>query len=269
MVTVPPKVGGYIQKSNAPEGTLFIAVGSVLGALGLAVLAWRGIVAWSVNRSVRRSAMLRVLGVGRGGGGNGSKGGGGGSHRRSRRRRRRSGSGIYPSASGAPMQRIRSGSGEYHSGYVRPPDRGNGSELFFSPTASRQDRQDRRGGGGKTKGGGGSYAPSGYSSIPGGGQGAPTSSKNHNNNKGNNNNDHNNKARTSSGSHKYAPIRPESDLDVSSYTYTTSNPSHSSSSGMPGGSHMQRPPMSKVKSYSTYSVDSYGYGNYDRDRRHR
>lgn len=57
VVTVPPTAGApYMQTSSTPEGTVFIAVGAVLGFLGLAVLAWRGLVAWSVNRSVRQQA---------------------------------------------------------------------------------------------------------------------------------------------------------------------------------------------------------------------
>lgn len=56
--TVPPTEGApYLQQSSYPEGTVFIAVGAVLGFLGLAVIAWRGLVAWSINRSVRRAAI--------------------------------------------------------------------------------------------------------------------------------------------------------------------------------------------------------------------
>ncbi|WEW60061.1 hypothetical protein PRK78_005545 [Emydomyces testavorans] len=54
---VPPKEGApYLAKSNLPEGTIFIAVGAALGVVGLAVIAWRVLVAWSINRSVRRAA---------------------------------------------------------------------------------------------------------------------------------------------------------------------------------------------------------------------
>ncbi|KAF2405609.1 hypothetical protein EJ06DRAFT_546046 [Trichodelitschia bisporula] len=45
----------FMQKSSLPEGTVFIAVGSVLGALAFAVFLWRGIVAWQLHRSVRRA----------------------------------------------------------------------------------------------------------------------------------------------------------------------------------------------------------------------
>ncbi|KAJ5092094.1 hypothetical protein NUU61_006964 [Penicillium alfredii] len=59
VVTVPPIANApYMQTTNTPEGTVFIAVGAVLGLIGLSVLAWRAIIAWSVNRSVRRAAMI-------------------------------------------------------------------------------------------------------------------------------------------------------------------------------------------------------------------
>lgn len=46
----------FMQKSSLPEGTVFIVVGAVLAALGACVLAWRLIVAWSINRSAQRAA---------------------------------------------------------------------------------------------------------------------------------------------------------------------------------------------------------------------
>ncbi|CAG7970344.1 unnamed protein product [Penicillium salamii] len=58
IVTIPPTANApYMQESSAPEGTVFIAVGAALGLIGLTLLAWRAMVAWSVNRSVRRAAM--------------------------------------------------------------------------------------------------------------------------------------------------------------------------------------------------------------------
>ncbi|KAF2876314.1 hypothetical protein BDV95DRAFT_222070 [Massariosphaeria phaeospora] len=51
----------FMQKSNLPDGTVFICVGAVLAALGAAVLAWRGLVAWSLHRSVKRAAMAQNL----------------------------------------------------------------------------------------------------------------------------------------------------------------------------------------------------------------
>ncbi|KAL8731782.1 MAG: hypothetical protein Q9166_003229 [cf. Caloplaca sp. 2 TL-2023] len=56
--TVPPTAGApYMQKSTLPEGTVFICVGAGLAFIGLVVLAWRGLVAWSLHRSVRKAAM--------------------------------------------------------------------------------------------------------------------------------------------------------------------------------------------------------------------
>nr|POE63365.1 hypothetical protein CFP56_04268 [Quercus suber] len=50
----------FMQKSDYPEGTIFIAVGAVLAFLGACILLWRGLVAWSINRSVKRSAMASI-----------------------------------------------------------------------------------------------------------------------------------------------------------------------------------------------------------------
>ncbi|KAL9588654.1 MAG: hypothetical protein Q9203_002548 [Teloschistes exilis] len=56
--SVPPTTNApYMQKSNLPQGTVFICVGAGLAFIGLVVLAWRGLVAWSLHRSVRKAAM--------------------------------------------------------------------------------------------------------------------------------------------------------------------------------------------------------------------
>ncbi|KAL8770744.1 MAG: hypothetical protein Q9209_003611 [Squamulea sp. 1 TL-2023] len=56
--SVPPTAGApYMKKSTVPEGTVFICVGAGLAFIGLVVLAWRGLVAWSLHRSVRKAAM--------------------------------------------------------------------------------------------------------------------------------------------------------------------------------------------------------------------
>ncbi|KAJ5186825.1 hypothetical protein N7449_009819 [Penicillium cf. viridicatum] len=61
IVTIPPTANApYMRESNAPEGTVFIAVGAALGLIGLTLLAWRAMVAWSVNRSVRRAAVIHA-----------------------------------------------------------------------------------------------------------------------------------------------------------------------------------------------------------------
>lgn len=63
-----PKVGvpdtaaaPYMQKSNLPDGTVFICVGAALGFFGAAILAWRGLVAWSLHRSVKRAALAQSM----------------------------------------------------------------------------------------------------------------------------------------------------------------------------------------------------------------
>jgi hypothetical protein len=47
----------YMKTSKLPEGTVFIIVGAILGFLGAVVLMWRGMVAWSLHRSVKRAAL--------------------------------------------------------------------------------------------------------------------------------------------------------------------------------------------------------------------
>ncbi|KAL9096535.1 MAG: hypothetical protein Q9163_006438 [Psora crenata] len=60
--TVPPTANApYMQKSTLPEGTVFICVGAALGFFGCMVLAWRGLVAWSLHRSVKRAAMAQTV----------------------------------------------------------------------------------------------------------------------------------------------------------------------------------------------------------------
>lgn len=51
----------FMQKQTVPEGTIFIAVGACLAFLGGCVLAWRAMVAWTINRSVKRAAMASVM----------------------------------------------------------------------------------------------------------------------------------------------------------------------------------------------------------------
>lgn len=128
-----------MQTSSTPEGTVFIAVGAVLGFFGLAVLAWRGLVAWSVNRSVRQSAMMQSSETK-------------GLLRSSRRKRSivRSNQYSFPAVSGgggAPdagggggrggglRHHRRSGSGSHGSQRIPTIVPSSNSGLFFSPTA--------------------------------------------------------------------------------------------------------------------------------------
>ncbi|OLN82087.1 Vacuolar membrane protein [Colletotrichum chlorophyti] len=60
--SVPPTNNApYMHRSSAPEGTVFIAVGAILGAFGLGILIWRGIVACLLHRSVARAANAQHL----------------------------------------------------------------------------------------------------------------------------------------------------------------------------------------------------------------
>ncbi|SMR57360.1 unnamed protein product [Zymoseptoria tritici ST99CH_3D1] len=54
----------FMQRSSMPEGTVFIAVGAVLALFGACILLWRVLVAWSINRSVKRSAIASIRGGG-------------------------------------------------------------------------------------------------------------------------------------------------------------------------------------------------------------
>ncbi len=58
--TIPPTHNApFMNHSTLPDGTVFIAVGAILGAFGLAILLWRGIVACLLHRSVERAAMAQ------------------------------------------------------------------------------------------------------------------------------------------------------------------------------------------------------------------
>lgn len=54
---VPPTINApFMDRSTMPDGTVFIAVGAILGTFGLAILVWRGVVACLLHRSVARAA---------------------------------------------------------------------------------------------------------------------------------------------------------------------------------------------------------------------
>jgi hypothetical protein len=62
IMQVPDTAGAaFMQKSDLPDGTVFICVGAILAFAAAAVLAWRGLVAWSLHRSVRRAAMAQNM----------------------------------------------------------------------------------------------------------------------------------------------------------------------------------------------------------------
>ncbi|KAI0129282.1 hypothetical protein F4776DRAFT_163634 [Hypoxylon sp. NC0597] len=60
--TVPPTNNApFMQPSSVPEGTVFIAVGAILGAFGAAVLIWRAVVACLLHRSVKKAALAQQI----------------------------------------------------------------------------------------------------------------------------------------------------------------------------------------------------------------
>ncbi|KAI1429460.1 hypothetical protein F5Y12DRAFT_709945 [Xylaria sp. FL1777] len=59
---VPPtKNAPFMQQSNLPQGTVFIAVGAILGAFAVAILVWRGVVACLLHRSVKRATLAQQV----------------------------------------------------------------------------------------------------------------------------------------------------------------------------------------------------------------
>lgn len=59
---VPPtKNAPFMQKSNLPQGTVFIAVGAILGAFAVAILIWRIVVSYLLHRSVRRATLAQQV----------------------------------------------------------------------------------------------------------------------------------------------------------------------------------------------------------------
>ncbi|SLM33970.1 Serine hydroxymethyltransferase [Lasallia pustulata] len=111
----------YMQKSNLPEGTIFIAVGAGLAFLALLVLAWRGLVAWSLHRSVRRSAMAHSYGQSS----NGSD---------KKSTLRSAGAPFYSHGPGSALSLDRLGASGKNKKKRKSPNAPSGS-LFFSPTA--------------------------------------------------------------------------------------------------------------------------------------
>ncbi|KAB8255300.1 hypothetical protein BDV32DRAFT_130966 [Aspergillus pseudonomiae] len=135
VVTVPPLADApYMQTSDTPEGTVFIAVGAVLGFLGLALLAWRGMVAWSVNRSVRKAAIMQS------------------SEAKGLLRHRRKRSAHRSHGGPAPAVSLEKMSGGHRTNPRSSKGPRSNSGLFFSPTAGMHSGGNR----------GSSYLPAGY-----------------------------------------------------------------------------------------------------------
>ncbi|KAK4500452.1 hypothetical protein PRZ48_008641 [Zasmidium cellare] len=147
----------FMQKSTMPEGTVFIAVGAVLAFLGACVLLWRGLVAWSINRSVKRAALASLRGSDKGSSAWG--GGGGGAHKSAYYREYETGSSMSLDALTSAGKNIRSSHIPDEKRSSAAPPAG----LFFSPTAQVSNRASSVGGLDSRASG---YLPAGYYASP-------------------------------------------------------------------------------------------------------
>lgn len=140
-----------MRKSNLPEGTVFICVGAGLAFLGLGVIAWRGLVAWSLHRSVKRAAMAQTYG--------------------DKHSMLRGPTGFYAHGPGSTLSLEQlNGNGNRRTSTARPKSHHASSaknSLFFSPTAGTGMHT--------TSNRGSSYLPAGYyaagNAAPAGGAG--------------------------------------------------------------------------------------------------
>lgn len=148
----------FMQKSNLPEGTVFITVGAILGFLGFCVIAWRAMVAYTINRSVKKAAIASIMSSDTKAGwmSNTIKPSGG----------------FYSAApdgsslsldaltsSGKPLSGLRNSTAR--NSKVVPSD---GSGLFFSPTASQGPGASPMAGLPATRSS--AYLPAGYYATP-------------------------------------------------------------------------------------------------------
>lgn len=148
-----------MQKSTMPEGTVFIAVGAVLAFLGACVLLWRGLVAWSINRSVKRAALASLRGSDKG---SSAWGGGAGAGRKSGYYKE------YETGSSMSLDALTSTGKNIRSSHINMNDEKRMSSappagLFFSPTAQVSNRASSAGGPDNRASG---YLPAGYYASP-------------------------------------------------------------------------------------------------------
>ena len=151
--TVPPTANApFMQKSNLPDGTVFICVGAALGFIGFLVLAWRGLVAWSLHRSVKKAAIAQSAKYARFGD--------------PRANPSKMKSPYYKPGAGSTLSLDQLG-GMGAGGKGGPKHQSGHGSLFFSPTAGTgMQNSSNRGSG---------YLPAGYYAAgnqpPGGGSG--------------------------------------------------------------------------------------------------
>jgi hypothetical protein len=141
----------FMQKETVPEGTIFIAVGACLAFLGASVLAWRAMVAYTINRSVKRAAMASVMAS-------------------DAKTKYGPGGNLYamPQGSSLSLDALTSAGKPAHASPRKEnrksaQPKADPSSLFFSPTAGQRNsaympvNQDRNS----------AYLPAGYYATPG------------------------------------------------------------------------------------------------------
>lgn len=154
--SVPPTADApFMQKSSLPEGTVFICVGAALGFIGMLVLAWRGMVAWSIHRSVKRAAIAQSKKYGNG--------------RDPHATLANAKSAYYSTVAGSTLSLDHLGGGGKSRGSKHLSTQTN---LFFSPTAAGGNMHSQNNQGSAYLPAGyyasGNPAPSGMTSIGGG-----------------------------------------------------------------------------------------------------
>lgn len=119
----------FMQKSTYPEGTVFICVAAILGFLGMCILAWRAMIAYSLHRSVKKAAMAQSMSDSKTMRGPGSTYGPGGA--------------MYNAVghgSTLSLDHLKSSHGASKSPLEKTRFVPSQSSLFFSPTADNPNR---------------------------------------------------------------------------------------------------------------------------------
>lgn len=141
-----------------PEGTVFIAVGAVLAFMGACVLLWRGLVAWSITRSVKRAAMASIRGHDKVGAPGWSSGAVYGAGKHVYNKEYDNGSSMSLDAltsAGKPIKQFKE---DHDKRQSSAPPQG----LFFSPTAHASNRASSAAFDNRSS----TYLPAGYYAAP-------------------------------------------------------------------------------------------------------
>lgn len=148
----------FMQKSTMPEGTVFIAVGAVLAFMGACVLLWRGLVAWSINRSVKRAALASIRGPEKSGAPGWKSGAGYGVGKHAYNKEYENGSSMSLDALTSAGKPIKPFKDDHDRRQSSAPQQG----LFFSPTAQASNRASSAAFDNRSS----TYLPAGYYAAP-------------------------------------------------------------------------------------------------------